>query len=87
MKTLEELYNEIMENNELKEECQEAINAGRQEEFLKKHDCSATLEEAIAFVDAKNEQNDEISLDLLESAAGGTENQSSGGCDTTGFDN
>ena len=71
MKTTEELYNEVMENEELKKEWQEAINTGRQEDFLKKHDCSATLEEVVAFTEAKKEQDEEISLNQLDSVAGG----------------
>ena len=41
MKTIEELYNEVMTSEDLKKEYVEAMNAGKQEEFLKKHDCNA----------------------------------------------
>ncbi len=52
----------------------EAVKTDSQEEFLKKHDCSATLEEAVAFIDAKKGQDEELSLDELDSVAGGTAN-------------
>jgi len=71
MKTIEELYNEVMTSEDLRKECVEAMNAGKQEEFLKKHDCNVTLEEVMAFVDEKNKEDAEISLDQLHNVAGG----------------
>ena len=53
MKTIQELYNEVMENQELKEKFIEAANAGKQEDFLKEQGCEATLEEVAAFLQAK----------------------------------
>ena len=75
MKTLQEMYNEIMANKELKEQFIEAVKAGKQEEFLKAHGCEATLEEVKAFLEAKQKEDAPLSVDELENAAGGTCNQ------------
>jgi len=72
MKTIQELYSEIMANQELKEQFIEAANAGKQEEFLKAHGCEATLEEVKAFLEAKQKEDAPLSFDELENAAGGT---------------
>ncbi len=71
MKTIQELYNEVMENEALKAQFIEAANAGKQEAFLKEHGCEATLEEVVAFLKEKSEQDAPLSLDELESSAGG----------------
>ena len=71
MKTIQELYNEIMVNQELKAQFIEAANAGKQEAFLKEHGCEATLEEVAAFLKEKSEQDAPLSLDELENSAGG----------------
>jgi len=71
MKTIQELYNEVMENEELKAQFIEAANAGKQEAFMKEHGCEASLEEAAAFLKAKAEEDAPLSLDELESSAGG----------------
>ena len=71
MKTIQELYNEVMGNEELKAKIIEAANAGKQEAFLKEHGCEASLEEAAAFLKAKSEEDAPLSLDELENSAGG----------------
>ncbi len=71
MKTIQELYNEITANQELKAQFIEAANAGKQEEFLKEHGCEATLEEVKAFLEAKQQEDAPLSFDELENAAGG----------------
>ena len=76
MKTIQELYDEIMASQELKAQFIEAAKAGKQEEFLKAHGCEATLEEVRAFLEAKQSEDTPLSFDDLENAAGG--------CDTTG---
>ena len=67
MKTIEELYKEIIENSELKAKAAEAIKAQKLDEFLKAQGCEATLEEVKAFLESKKE----VSVDELDSAAGG----------------
>ena len=71
MKTIQELYSEIMASEELKDQFIEAAKAGKQEEFLKAHGCGATLEEVKAFLEAKQSEDAPLSVDELESAAGG----------------
>ena len=72
MKTIQELYSEIMASKELKEQFIEAANAGKQEEFLKAHGCEATLEDVKAFLEAKQNEDAPLSVDELENAAGGS---------------
>ena len=60
MKTIQELYSEIMASQELKAQLIEAAKAGKQEEFLKAHGCEANPQEIAAFL-----------FDELENAAGG----------------
>ena len=71
MKTIQELYNEIMESQELKAQFIEAAKAGKQEEFLKEHGCEATLEDVKAFLEAKQNEDAPLSVNELENAAGG----------------
>ena len=71
MKTIQELYSEIMASQELKAQFIEAAKAGKQEEFLKAHGCEATLEEVKAFLEAKAKEDAPLSFDELENAAGG----------------
>ena len=71
MKSIQELYNEVMENQKLKEKFIEAAKAGKQEAFLKEQGCDATLEEVAAFLKAKAEEDAPLSVDELENSAGG----------------
>ena len=72
MKTIQELYNEIMGSQELKAQFIEASTTGRQAEFLKEHDCQATAEEVLAFLKAREQGDSSLSENELENAAGGT---------------
>ena len=72
MKTMQELYDEILASQELKAQFVEAVKAGKQEAFLKEHGCGATMEEASAFLKTKTEEDTPLSLNELEGAAGGT---------------
>ena len=71
MKTIQELYSEVMGSQELKAQFIEAAKAGKQEAFLKEQGCDATLEEVAAFLKAKAEEDAPLSLDELNNAAGG----------------
>ena len=75
MKTIQELYNEIMTSEELKGQFIEAAKAGKQEEFLKAHGCEATLQEVQAFLEANQKEDAPLSLDELDNAAGGACNK------------
>ena len=53
MKTLDELFKEVMADKALRTELVNAVKAGKLEDFFKAHGCNATTEEAIAFVKPK----------------------------------
>ena len=78
MKTMQELYNEVMADKELKAQFVEAANAGKLEAFLKEHGCEATAEEVNAFLEAKANEDAPLSFDELENAAGGECNSTTG---------
>ena len=78
MKTIQELYSEIMAIQEFKAQFIEAAKAGKQEEFLKAHGCEATMEEVKAFLEAKAKEDAPLSVNELENAAGGECNNTTG---------
>ena len=53
MKTLQELYKEIMANEKLKDEIVKAYKAGKVVEFVKAHGCNATMDEIMEFAKSK----------------------------------
>ncbi len=67
MKTMEQLFNEVMADQKLKDEAVEAVKAGKLADFLKAHDCKASKSEVIAFlkVKAKEAGIPSYVLDLL----------------------
>ena len=71
MKTIQELYNEVMASQELKAQFVEAVKAGKQEAFLKEHGCGATMEEVAAFLKEKVKADAPLSVDELKNSAGG----------------
>ena len=75
MKTLQELYNEVIKSEELKKEFLEAGKNGKAEEFIKAHGCDATEAEIKAFLDNQAKADKELSVEELENAAGGTCNE------------
>ena len=76
MKTLEELYNEVMASDELKKEfC--SLKPEEVEGFAEKHGCKATLDEIKAFLTEKSNAEGEVSEEEVEQIAGGK-----GGYDT-----
>jgi len=81
MKTLQELYNEVRENDELKKKFSEAAKAGRLTEFVRENGCGAAAEEITAFMAAGKENLDGLlSAEELAAAAGG------GKCDKSDCD-
>jgi len=77
MKTVQELYNEIMANDELKKafaaaaQSEEAIVA-----FAKEHGVDTTLDEIKAFLkEQTQDDNRELAPEEMENAAGGTCNK------------
>ena len=71
LRTIQELYDEIMANGDLKARFIEAAKAGKQEAFLKEQGCEATMEEVAAFLKAKGREDAPLSLDQMENTAGG----------------
>ncbi len=69
MKTLQELYTEIMGSDEMKKSFAEAAKDGKVAEFALAHGCSTTLEEIQVFL--REKANEQLSDDELDSAAGG----------------
>ena len=70
MKTLEELYKEVMANDELKKEfC--SLLPEEVEGFAEKHGCKATLDEVKAFLIEKSKAEGEVSEEEVEQIAGG----------------
>ena len=53
MKTMEELYQEVLGSDELKGAFAQAVSEGRIEEFLKENGCEASPEEVKAFLQEK----------------------------------
>ena len=74
MKTLQEVYEEVKASDDLKKALAEAVKAGKVTEFLKAHDCDATVDELKEFVAEKAAKDKPVELgeDELEKVAGGT---------------
>ena len=74
MKTMQELYGEIIASDELKKAFAKAMKANKLKDFLKAHDCEATREEIQEFIDAKAAEDTPIELsdDELKYVAGGS---------------
>ena len=74
MKTIQELYSEIMANDELKKAFVESMKAGKLEDFLKERGCEATEEEVKEFVETKaaSDAPIELSDDELKHVAAGS---------------
>ena len=76
MKTLQELYKEVIASDDLKKEFMEIVGdkengEKKVEEFLKKNGCDATLEDLKKFFEEKSEE--ELGEEDLETVAGGKE--------------
>ena len=71
MKTLQELYNEVLGSDELKKSLAEAISGNKVEDFLKAHGCEAGKDELIAFAKEQQAKSGELSDDALDAVAGG----------------
>ena len=69
MKSLEELYNEVKENEEMKKAFVTAFKEGKTEEFLKANDCDASVSDVNAFLNSAKSET--ASDDDLAKIAGG----------------
>lgn len=74
MKTMRELYDEVIASDELKKAFAQAMKANKLENFLKAHGCEATVEEVQEFVETKaaGDAPIELSDEELKYVAGGT---------------
>lgn len=71
MKTLNELYAEVMADENLQNEYIQAAESSKTEGFLKAHGCEATLEEFDEFMKDAERISGELSDDELENVAAG----------------
>ena len=70
MKTIEELYGEVIANDELKKEfC--SLKPEEVENFAEKHGCKATFDEIKAFLTEKSAKSGELSDEEIAQVAGG----------------
>lgn len=74
MKTLEELYKEIIGSEELKTAFSQAVKENKLEDFMKAKGCEASEQEAMDFLKEKNRKEENLTDEELDSVAGG-------GCD------
>lgn len=70
MKTIEELYNQVIASEDLKKEFL-ALKPEEVEGFSEKHGCKATLDEIKAFLTEKSAAAGELSDEELQQVAGG----------------
>lgn len=71
MKTIEELYKEINESEELKKTLSEIKDKASMADFLKEHGCELSVDEFAKFV--KSQSEGEIGDDIATAVAGGIE--------------
>ena len=73
MKTLQELYTEVMASDEMKKEFIEAFKQKEATEAaLKKYSCDASFEEFQAFMKEKQEDDEIVNEEDVKAIAGGT---------------
>ena len=71
MKTLQELYMEVMSNEELKKQFVEVAKSNKQLDFIKGHGCDTTLDELKVFIEEKANEDKPLNVNELENAVGG----------------
>ncbi len=71
MKTLQELYEEIIQSEELKKQFSEAAKNGTVIEFAKANGVETTIEDIKAFFEEKKNNEGEISDNEAENVSGG----------------
>ena len=72
MKTLQNFYKEIIADEELKKAFTAAAKENKVVEFAKEHGVETTMDEIKAFLEEQKNQENELSPEELENAAGGT---------------
>ena len=71
MKTVQDLYKEVMASEELKKTFAQAAKDNKVSDFLKAQGCDATEDELKAFIQEKAGSDKPLSEDDLENVAGG----------------
>ena len=71
MKTIQELYSEVLKNEELKKAFSEAVQNKTVEDFLKAHGCEASKEDVAAFLKEQQARTGELADSELDNVAGG----------------
>ena len=71
MKSLQELYEEVRENEELKKEFSVALRDNKVKEFASKHGCKANRDEVNKFIMSFSDEERELAVEELEQVAGG----------------
>ena len=79
MKTIEELYKEVIGNDGLKEKFITATKEGSLADFLKEHECDADVKDVMTFVNGVKESA--VSDDDLDKVAGGCCTSVTCGCE------
>ena len=69
MKTIEQSYEEIKNSEELKKQFADALKENKLEDFLKAHDCDASVKDVMTFLNGLKEG--ELTDDDLDKVAGG----------------
>ena len=74
MKSIQELYDEVMASKELKAEYLKAHREGKIAGFLTAHDCSASVNDLKAFMEGRKDaaKSGELSDDELDDVSGGS---------------
>ena len=68
---IQELYGEVLKNEELKKAFSKAVQDKTVEDFLKSHSCEASIEEVAAFLKEQQANAGELADSELDNVAGG----------------
>ena len=71
MKTIQELYSEVLKSEELKKAFSEAVQNKTVEDFLKSHGCEASMEDVAAFLKEQQAKTGEVADNELADVSGG----------------
>ena len=71
MKTIQELYSEVLKSEELKKAFSEAVQNKTVEDFLKAQGCEASMEDVAAFLKEQQAKTGELTDNELDNVAGG----------------
>ncbi len=71
MKTIEEFYNEIISDADIRKQFAKAIETNSAEEFVKSRNCDATKEEVAKYIAKKLKEKAALHDNQLENAVGG----------------